>query len=676
MKSLNTPIIFLTTGTIGGILTAHYLSIDIKVIISCCILFLGLSALLLHIFRQRFKPQPYFSITMLITAFTIGILSYQLHSPKLKNSHYTHHNIENQEGYIQLRVRKILKSSSYYNKYVVDILKLNNTVVSGNALLNFKKDSLYKIIRVDDLFITKAKLHEIRPPLNPGQFNYKAYLERQYLYHQIYSNRNELIPLKNQSNTLLGYADKLRSHINESLDNYNFSTDEGSVINALLLGQRQDLNDDIYKSYVNAGAVHILAISGLHIGIVTMLLLFIFKPLEHLKNGKTIKSIVVIILIWVFAVITGLSASVCRATTMFTLVTIGMGLKHPTNIFNTLVLSAFIILLAHPMILFDVGFQLSYCAVFSIVGFHKLFSNLYSSAHFLIRKLLDILSVSISAQLGVLPLSLFYFHKVAGLFWLSNLIIIPFITFILGFGILVLTLASLNLLPQFMADILGFFIDTMNKSVAWIASHNTFVISEISINLFQVFIGYLILLSIYNLIKKKRSSSVLVLLSVLLIFQTSLIASEYNTSNNKLIIFHRSKQTLIGIQQGHKLNIAYNTRLETTCINTTLNNYKTSEKIKEEESEPMKNIYTINGKTLMVIDSLGAYQVKQFHPDYILLSYSPKINLNRLIEALKPKVIIADGSNYTNYVSRWHNTCKKQKLPFHHTGKKGAFIIE
>ena len=154
-------------------------------------------------------------------------------------------------------------------------------------------------------------------------------------------------------------------------------------------------------------------------------------------------------LLWCFALIAGMSASVVRAVTMFSFVAVGLSFKRRKTILFSLISSAFLLLLVKPMFLFDVGFQLSYLAVFGIVWVQPKLANLFNCKYWFFRKVWSMCSVSIAAQMGVLPLSLYYFHQFPGLFFLSNVLIIPFLGAILMGGILVIILALSNMLPPF-----------------------------------------------------------------------------------------------------------------------------------------------------------------------------------------------------------------------------------
>jgi competence protein ComEC len=678
MKLLNFTIIKLTCCLIIGIAIAYFFTFLIPLTLYITASFLVLLFVAFIVARKQFTKTIWLGLSAYILMIFIGILTTNFHNQKNFLNHYTHHNSFEKGSLktITFRIREVLKPNTYYDKYVIDILNIDNETVSGKSLLNIQKDSTLQTLKVDNILITKTVFKDLNNPLNPNQFNYKKYLEKKYIYHQISVNNQSLLKINSQQKTLFGIADDVRNHINLKLKKYSFKPDELAIINALLLGQRQDISEDVYTSYTNAGAIHILAVSGLHVGIILLILMFIFNPLERFKHGKLIKTIILVTLLWCFALIAGLSASVTRAATMFSIVAIAMSLKRPTNIYNTLAISIFIILLFKPMFLFDVGFQLSYLAVFAIVSIDPLLYKLWKPKSKILRFYWHTLTITISAQFGVIPISLYYFHQVPALFFLSNLVIIPALGIILGFGIFVIFLALLNILPNFLASIYGSIISLMNSFVGWISQQDQFLFKSIAFSLLYVIASYLVIISLIKLFKKRSFSNLKLLLIAVLFMQCTFIYTAYNKPSNQFIIFHKSRYSLIGNTTNNKIMVAHDFDSLTKAKNKIIKNYTVGNHIKTIEEDSLQPLYVLDGKRLLVIDSLGIYNIKLFNPDYVLLRQSPKINLNRLIDSIKPKYIIADGSNYRSYVERWEHICKKRKLPFHQTGKKGAFIID
>ena len=654
-----------------GILLAYYLSISLTFSL-CASIFLALILFIIYTVSKYKKSKSiWFGFISYVTITSLGILISNLNNEKLSNNHYLH---SDSSKTITFRISSILKPGNYNDKYIIDVVKIDDKKVVGKALLNIKKDSIGNKLKIDAVYITREPFQEIKDVVNPNQFDYKTYLERQYIYKQLYTSHDRLFNVSTNKSTLFGYANFIRENINNKLKNYAFTPDELAIINALLLGQRQDLSDTVKSHYINSGAIHILAVSGLHVGILLFLLNFIFKPFGNSKRTRIIKSILIILILWSFAVIAGLSASVTRAVTMFSIVQIAMTINRPTNIYNTLVISMFVLLLFKPLFLFDVGFQLSYLAVFSIVSIQPLLVKYWQPKYYIPKKLWEILTVTIAAQLGVLPISLFYFHQIPSLFFIANLIIIPFLGLILGLGIFVIILALINALPSVLVEFYGGIISAMNSLMQWVSHQEGFLFKDISFNLLQVISAYLLIISVVKLLDKKNYKWLRLTLVSVLIIQSISIINKHSNSFDSFTIFHKSRFTVIGEKSNSNLKVYSN--LDSLQQFSNLNDYAIGNNINQIKTYSLQPLLKINNQYLFIIDSIGTYNIKGFKPDYVLVRNSPKINIKRVIDSIKPYYIIADGSNYKSYVMLWKASCEKEKIPFHYTGEKGAFIIE
>lgn len=677
MRTINFTVIKLVGCLIIGILAAHYFTISYEIA-----LILNLTALLalsctFIINIKRSKRTPLFGVFTLITFISIGILTTTLHNPKNQKNHYTR--LINQDDdtlhNITFKVEDVLKPNDYYQKYVVRLMAIDRKEVTGQLLLNLKKDSISQTrLKIDDVVNTRTRITNLFATLNPHQFNYKDYLEKQHIYHQITVKPRGILILSRTKHSLTGYAAKLRELINSKLKNHPFKPNELAIINALLLGQRQDIPTSVYNSYAQAGAIHILAVSGLHVGIVLLILNILFKPLHRIKHGKKIKTILILIFLWSFAVIAGLSASVTRAVTMFSIVAVGMNLKRPSNVYNTLAVSMFILLLAKPMFLFDVGFQLSYLAVLAIVWIQPQLYALWTPKFWVIDKLWQVFTVTFAAQLGIFPVGIYYFHQFPLLFFISNMVIVPVLGFILGFGLLVILLAIFNSLPNFLATAFSWVIDWMNAFVALIADQDAFLIRDISFSLTLVVASYFLILALIRFYQRKTYARLVTSLIAIALLTGAFIYNNLRIANNAFIIFHKTRHTIIGIKQNRHLTLHHNPDSLNLKNSTLITNYKIGSWVNTTETDSIQPVYKINGKLILVVDSLGVYKTS-FKPNYVLLSHSPKINLNRLIDRLQPELIIADGSNYKSYQDRWKRTCQEQNIPFYQTRVMGACVI-
>ncbi|MDO9039322.1 MAG: ComEC/Rec2 family competence protein, partial [Lutibacter sp.] len=294
----------------------------------------------------------------------------------------------------------------------------------------------------------------------------------------------------------------------------------------------------------------------------------------------------------------------------------------------------------------------------------------------ILDKLWQLLTVSAAAQIGVLPLSLYYFHQFPGLFFVSNLVIIPFLGVILTVGIVIMALAVLQIVPQFLAEAYIFVIQQMNHFIGWIAHQEYFIIQQISMS-------FLLMVAFYALLffglkwteKKVFYRFVFALISVVLL-QTVFIFEKYRTqSANEFIVFNQSKASTIGKRNGNKIQFSSSTDSLKTSSNFKMAYLVGAELDEMLPSEKIKNLYRFNDETILIVDSLGLYKFTSVKPTMIILRQSPKINLERLLKELNPKIIIADGTNYKSYLKDWEETCLKNKTPFHNTLQKGAFVL-
>ncbi|MGB6152594.1 MAG: ComEC/Rec2 family competence protein [Pricia sp.] len=670
----------LTVLLVLGILLGRYLQPDITLPLTSTGICLILLAFIFYRDNRSTsltgstKYPALFAILVALTTISTGILAVSSTDPKNKSEHYSQQDFTGNHLW-KIKISEVLKSAAYSDRYVAKVLALENKETSGKLLVSFPLDTTIQKFRVDDELILFTELEVIHPPLNPHQFDYRRYLVDLGIKNQIRMRGNNYVISPKPTTTLNGMAADFRNTIIANLKRMDFGKEELGIIQALLLGQRNEISEATYDDYKNAGAVHILAVSGLHIGILLLLLQFLLRPLERLRKGKTLKLVLIVALLWGFALLAGLSASVVRAVTMFTFVTYALYLNRPGNTFNVLALSIFFILLViDPLLIFRVGFQMSYAAVFAIVWIYPLLEKLWRPKNKIVRYFWQLLSVSIAAQLGVLPISLFYFHQFPGLFFISNLLIVPALGVILGMGLLVIFLALFDHLPDILVAAYDTMIRWMNTIIGWVAEQETFVFKNISFDAVQLVLAYIILICAVVFFSKPTYKKAILLCTAVIGFQLWLFNTSYQTHHKEtLVLAHQTRNSVLMHQTGNRLSTI---ALDSLRLDGMTTDYGIAERIASVAHRPLKNGYLWHDKELVIIDSLGVYPKKNNRPDYLLLTGSPKLNLERLIDSIGPKMILADGGNYRSYIERWQKTCKGRKLRFHYTGKNGAFYFE
>ncbi|UAB84740.1 ComEC family competence protein [Zunongwangia sp. SCSIO 43204] len=667
MGYINIKILKFSIAFLCGILSAHFFETSSEYLL----IFTGISIAFLLFFFFKAKSQlyqlPYFGICCFLVLLFFGSISYQLKFPENK-SYYFSKFINSEEDLLKLKLTEELKPN-FQKRFIAEALQViqsqnskKSQPVFGKILIGLPLTSRLK---VGQEIIVPAKISEINPPLNPHQFNYQEYMKFQGIFHQIQLSEDRfLIDQKAEPS----FLSKLRYSLLETLQDSGFKKDELSVIQALILGERTAISNELYQNYAAAGAIHILAVSGLHVGIVLLFLNFILKPLQQ---SKILKLILALIGIWSFALLTGLSASVVRASFMFSFVAFGLQINRKVNLLNTLFSAFFVLILINPFYVFQVGFQLSFAAVFSIALFQPKFSKLWHPKYKIVRFFYQIITVSICAQIGVLPLSLFYFHQFPGLFLLTNIVILPGLGILLISGILILILGIFDLLPEVLVHFYSVLVKNLNHFIAWVASHERFIINKIHLSHFSVLFLFGIIISSFFLLQQKKKKQVILTLVSIILFQISLLFDQYQHSSEEIFILNKSGSSIIAEKNAQHLNLYGNAQKDSSW--GYIDDFKIAEKISNIEFKELENFYELKQKRIMVIDSTALFNFPEFNPDILILSNSPKVNLNRVIEVLKPDLIIADASNYPSFIELWEQTCLNKKVPFYQTGKKGAF---
>ncbi|HSH51497.1 MAG TPA: ComEC/Rec2 family competence protein, partial [Bacteroidales bacterium] len=389
-----------------------------------------------HFFTNRFWG-------MLVTLF-IFLLGIQL----VKSKQQAKPNFDaNQKFYIATIIEEPSeKPNSYQTTLSINYVKDSCCwkQENGKILTYFEKDSKVHKLAYGDQLIVQSYINFVMHSGNPKAFNYKKYLAFRDIHYQTYIQSGKFKILNhNQGPALYQFSKKVRGSLLNIYKENNISGDEFAVLSALTLGYKEELSPDIRESFSSSGAMHILAVSGLHVGIIYIILVRIFFFLQRNRYGRIIQSLLIIFALLFYAFLTGLSNSVLRATIMFSIVALGKIFVRQTNIYNTIFLSAFIMLLANPYSITDVGFQLSYMAVFSIIFFYPKIYSLIEVKYALGDKIWQLISVAIAAQIGTFPLTLFYFNQFPMYFILANIFIIP-IAIILIYAAVTLFLFSFS----------------------------------------------------------------------------------------------------------------------------------------------------------------------------------------------------------------------------------------
>ena len=677
MKVLQFPLARITFGFVLGIIAAFYLKPTASIAFILLLISFIAFGITYFLSRKNAIPPLFFGLVTCFLSFFIGTTTQITHNDFFQKSNYIHYSsIFEKPHLLSVTLREKLKSSNSNDRYIAIVNHIDQLESTGRVILNVRKDSLQHVFEIGNILQIKTTLQKNSPPNNPDQFDYSKYLENKQIFAQLYADTDEIRINTEMEKNIWYYTSKLRSKIIRNLEKSDFHKTELNVAIALILGQQQDISPEIIRDYQYAGAVHILSVSGLHIGFILLFVTFILKPLPNTKRGSLFKLIIILSSLFLFGIIAGLAPSVVRSVTMFSFVAIGNHLRRSVNIYHTLVVSILIILLFEPSFLFDVGFQLSYIALFFIIWLQPLLASVWLPKNKITKYIWDILTVSFAAQIGTLPLSIYYFHQFPGLFFVTNLVIIPLLSIIMVLGVVVMVLAAFGYVPFVFAKPLEWSIYYLNKIINSIASLEQFIIHNISFNYSLLISSYLLIIAAVIWFKKPSFNKLIFLLITIVILQTSFLQNRYNIQNQQeWVVFNLKKNTLITERNGTDVSMyANDSILKISRKNSTLNSYLVGNFSVLKTKKRLQNIAFFKGNKIMIIDSSGIYP-KNIKPDILMLTQSPKINLERLFQTVSPKIVVADASNYKTIQKLWKATCAKQKIPFHATGEKGFYKL-
>lgn len=314
------------------------------------------------------------------------------------------------------------------------------TYTEGNILVSIATDPGKPLnLKYGDLLLLPPQYDSIPPPYNPGEFNYKQYLADRQIFSQMFIRSDQFYTIgREQGNAFISFALELRKQLVNKF--YRYIPDKGAAAFAstLILGYRAELSSELVEAYSKTGTMHVLSVSGMHVGIVFLVLSALLRFMNKTLAARVVRAVIIISLVWFYALLTGFSAPACRAAVMLSFIVLGKALNKSQNTYNLIAISAFFLMLYNPFYLMDAGFQLSYFAVIGLVYYHPKIYQLFYLKNKALDHIWSYSALSLAAQLGTFPLSIYYFHQFPVYFLISNLLIVIPVAVIMYYGLIFL----------------------------------------------------------------------------------------------------------------------------------------------------------------------------------------------------------------------------------------------
>lgn len=494
------------------------------------------------------------------------------------------------------------------NKYIYEAKILNHSKTVGKIQLTIKsKNSSYNL---HDILSIKGKLLAIESIQHPGEFNYKNYLINKRIHHQLIVDSADVKRLARSKNfSVLDISYTLRDRLLAILRGNIKDENSYEMAAALLLGERTDIDQEIMKSYTDTGTIHIISVSGLHVGIIFLVLQYIFKIIPLVKN-EIIKTISIILLIWLYACLTGLPASVIRSALMISFLSIGKAINIKSNPINHIAASALLILCIDTYYLFDIGFQLSYLAVIGIVYLQKPISNLYVPKNKIDEYIWITFSVSIAAQLCTLPFCMYYFHQFPNYFLLANLLAIPLSSIALYAAIANLVFASVPYLNTVCEYIVTYSIQYLNNYLGVIAKLPGAVLNFSKWSFIDCLTLALIIFFILLLWRENIKQSFKYVFVTLICYSLHLIYNFNKHNHAHVWKFNIAYTFNYTIETNDSLLMLIRSAKNNDQLNKTIQNWNNINVKKKAITSLKNNVYyiEINKQTLSIINDFDTYE--------------------------------------------------------------------
>lgn len=643
------------------------------------------------------------------------------------------HYVTDEYTWAEVVIKEMPTQSAKTYKAMADVLKIQDSAgwhkVSGKAMLFFAKDSLAPQLHYGDKVLVYTQLSEVAPPQNPFQFDYKNYLQRKGIYFQSFLTTEQYrIVQPSSEKSVRAVAYYLRARMIELIRNSGLTKNEQGIASALLLGWDEDVDDETLQSFSNAGIAHFLSISGLHLGIIFMFIGYLFFWMGNSRRSRIIRGIVQLVVLWFFAIITGLSPSILRAATMFSLITVGEMFFTRASFYNNLASSAFILLMFRPMLLFDVGFQLSYLGVIGIVVLQPRIKELiampekwklqdfcqnawnqgFVSSSFgkmlvksldvaanallwLLKKVWELSCVSIAAQIATLPLTFYYFHQFPVYFLIANVTVIPFAGFLLATVIFVVAFSWIPVVGGWIVKLLSLEISAITSVSSFVEKLPHSTISDFYFDKLMVLLTALLIIGYAIALVKRNSKALLVAMAVSIVFVGYIGYVQFNKENQrKWIVYSTRNHLVMEFVDGYRSYFVSDSAVvaDPALVEFSTQGYQRQNMTDSRVTVMLQDSY--NDSLLYLNGNFGAFASQTFlfytpenasvksavkpHVDYLIVSGNPRLkDVSELTEKYRFKQLIIASNNGQYRASKWQRQADSLQIPCHNVVSAGAF---
>lgn len=635
--------------------------------------------------RQKIQQLRLGALVLNLFFLSLGYSLTYLHNQLNRPNHFNQE-LNKESNFFIAKIVEPPKLSAKSLKTILELESIHDSIGTikkgvGKILCYIKLDTVSADLMLGDRLLCHGRIELMKKPQNPYAFDAQQYYSYQNIHYQSYLASGHWEKLAHQS-SWQNWIHNVRSYLLTTLKKNIPTANEYAVAAALILGAKDDLDKEVKNAYAETGATHVLAVSGLHVGIISGLFAFLLGLIPLKKRWwQYLRIFIQLLLIWLFALFTGASPSVLRASTMFSFLAVGQALKRNSSIYNTLAASAFFLICLNPYIIMNIGFQLSYIAVLGIVYLQPKIYRKWYIPNKLGDKAWSLLAVSLAAQVATLPIGLYYFHQFPFYFWLSGFVVIPAAMAILSLGLALMAFSWVPILSVGIASALYWVLWLMNALVFRIQTLPAAVWTGFWLESWEMWLWYLVLGAVLWALSVKRLKILYFPLCLIIVLTAYRAFILWELEQQQTVwIYHSPKGTLIDIfSQRETLSILDSTLLKTQLLYTQQANLWANRIGKQTFSNSYGETYSSsfswlnNGvfqagnKRFLLYNSNLLY--KQTHQpldvDYLLIHQNPKLkNIEDLYNVCSFDTLIFDATNSYWAVNKWKVQCEELNISY------------
>lgn len=610
-------------------------------------------------------------------------------------SHWLRHSPDSIIGKADVFQAKVSEPTKLHGKFYRTTLIINRAWANkipynvDNGLILYQRPEQVSKLQYGDIVLINATPSQIEPPANPYQFNYASYMRnRNIFWYQWLDNHQIIEVLPDPTNSLRSQALSLRSMLGKRLESYLPPGIATEITGAMLLGDRSFLTAKTEQNFASSGAIHVLAVSGLHLGIIYWGLLQVIGCWRRHSLLKWMFTLSGLTVIWGFTLVTGMAASTLRAATMFSVLLVGNLFSRQRNTKNTLAVAAMIILWFDPYQLYSVGFQLSFLALAGILYLQPWLSNRLESKNKILNYFCQLLSVSLSAQIMVMPLSMYYFHQLPVYFLLSNLILVPLTFMIIIVGMIFFACGLSQLLSTMVAAPLHFLTKVAGSLVQLIADLPVSTVQNLYPNFYQLILYYIIIITLIEFVISRSRTWWLLFLTTL---STGVFGQLYQNlqhlNTKQLLIYQIPGHTAIDYRQANRLYSIIDPELQSDSSKISYlispNRNYTAKSEQEVSMLPWNektslDLWEFEGKQILLIKypllsrPYGDFKLKS----HITILTNNSVKDIHQITAIETDLLVIDGSYGKSLAGILEQQADSMGIPVHNGWSKGYKLVK